>query len=229
MNAADPTPKRTRRKDARPGELLGAALDLFVEHGYAGTRVEAVASRAGVSKGTLFLYFPSKEDLFKAVVRENITGKLQEWTLEFESFAGSTAELVRYGLEQWWQRIGATKISGITHLVMREAHQFPEIARFYQQEVIAPANLLLKRMLQRGIDRHEFRPIDLDHGIYGLIAPMIFLVQWKHSMSTCAGNDTTLDPLTFIRTQTDLLLLGLQTRTPMASDPARKPTETQPR
>ena len=76
MNPAAPATKRTRRKDARPGELLVAALDLFVAHGYAGTRVEAVARRAGVSKGTLFLYFPSKEELFKAVVRENITGQL---------------------------------------------------------------------------------------------------------------------------------------------------------
>ena len=71
--------RRERRKEARPGELLDAALDLFVEKGFAATRAEEVAVRAGVSKGTLFLYFPSKEELFKAVVRENISGRFAEW------------------------------------------------------------------------------------------------------------------------------------------------------
>ncbi|HEX5737246.1 MAG TPA: helix-turn-helix domain-containing protein, partial [Hydrogenophaga sp.] len=71
----EPRQRRSRRKEARPGELLDAALALFVEKGFAATRVEEVAARAGVSKGTLFIYFPSKEELFKAVVRENISGK----------------------------------------------------------------------------------------------------------------------------------------------------------
>src|ERR1700741_5417003 len=88
--------KRERRKEARPGELLDAALDLFVEKGFAATRAEEVAARAGVSKGTLFLYFPSKEELFKAVVRENISWRFAEWTQEFETFEGSTADMVRY-------------------------------------------------------------------------------------------------------------------------------------
>ncbi|MDD2547643.1 MAG: TetR/AcrR family transcriptional regulator, partial [Burkholderiaceae bacterium] len=106
--------KRARRKDARPGELLAAALDLFVDKGYAATRVEEVALRAGVSKGTLFLYFPSKEDLFKAVVRENIGGRFAEWNAEFETLEGSTAEVLRYCLKVWWERIGNTQASGIT-------------------------------------------------------------------------------------------------------------------
>ena len=82
--------RRSRRKNARPGELLAAALDLFVEKGYAATRVEEVASRAGVSKGTLFLYFASKEELFKAVVRENIAGRFAEWQLELDVFEGDS-------------------------------------------------------------------------------------------------------------------------------------------
>ena len=82
--------RRERRKEARPGELLDAALDLFVEKGFAATRAEEVAARAGVSKGTLFLYFPSKEELFKAVVRENISGRFAEWNEEFEAFEGTT-------------------------------------------------------------------------------------------------------------------------------------------
>src|SRR5438067_8543229 len=86
--------KRERRKEARPGELLDAALDLFVEKGFAATRAEEVAARAGVSKGTLFLYFPSKEELFKAVVRENLSGRFKEWQEEFKAFDGTAADMV---------------------------------------------------------------------------------------------------------------------------------------
>ncbi len=209
MEASNPPAKRARRKEARPGELLDAALDLFVEKGFAATRVEEVAKRAGVSKGTLFLYFPSKEELFKAVVRENLSGLFAEWQAEFEGFAGTTAEMVRYSLHQWWQRLGATRLSGITKLVMTEAAHFPEIAAFYEQEVIQPGNLLLKRILQRGIDRGEFRPIDLDYGIYALISPMMFLMLWKHSMAPCVASTQPIDPETFIETQVQLVLGGL--------------------
>src|SRR3954470_13664335 len=99
--------RRERRKQARPGELLDAALDLFVEKGFAATRAEEVAARAGVSKGTLFLYFPSKEELFKAVVRENLSGRFTEWQHEFEAFEGPTVDMVRYCLHIWWDRVGA--------------------------------------------------------------------------------------------------------------------------
>lgn len=90
-----------RRKQARPGELLEAALALFVEKGFAATRVDEVAARAGVSKGTLFLYFSTKEDLLKAVVREVIAGRFAEWGRELDSFEGSTEELLRYCMQVW--------------------------------------------------------------------------------------------------------------------------------
>ena len=206
---AEPRQRRARRKEARPGELLDAALQLCVEKGFAATRVEEVAARAGVSKGTLFLYFPSKEELFKAVVRENLAGRFTEWNAEFEQFSGNSAELVRYGLHTWWERIGMTPASGITKLVMSEAGMFPEIAAFYQQEVVAPGHALLKRILQRGIHSGEFRPLNLDYTVYSLIAPMIFLLMWKHSMAPCCPATENIEPVTFIDNQVDLLLRGM--------------------
>jgi TetR/AcrR family transcriptional regulator len=201
--------KRERRKEARPGELLEAALSIFVDKGFAATRVEEVAARAGVSKGTLFLYFPSKEELFKAVVRENITGRFQEWNEELEQFQGDSGELVRYALHSWWERIGMTAASGITKLVMSEANAFPEIAAFYQQEVIVPAHDLLKRILQRGMDRGELRPLNLEYAVYSLIAPIIFLLTWKHSMAPCCPPSQVLDPVSFIESQLEMLLHGI--------------------
>ena len=201
--------KRERRKEARPGELLDAALDLFVEKGFAATRVEEVAARAGVSKGTLFLYFQSKEDLFKAVVRENMSGRFREWGEEFETFEGSSAEMVSYCMNVWWERVGATKASGITKLIMSEATNFPELAAFYQQEVIQPGQILIRRILQRGIDRKEFRPLDLNYAVYSLIAPMIYLIISKHSAGVCMPGDVTVDPQKYIESQVSVILHGI--------------------
>jgi TetR/AcrR family transcriptional regulator len=204
--------KRERRKEARPGELLDAALDLFVEKGFAATRAEEVAARAGVSKGTLFLYFPSKEELFKAVVRENISGRFTEWNEEFKKFEGSAADMVRACMKIWWDRIGVTKASGITKLIISEARNFPDIAAFYQQEVIRPGEALIRAILQRGVDRGEFRVKDMEYATFSLVAPMIFLVMMKHSMGACVPQDHPLDPERYISSQVETLLHGLCVR-----------------
>jgi TetR/AcrR family transcriptional regulator len=215
LNSTDALPKRERRKEARPGELLDAALDLFVEKGFSATRVDEVAARAGVSKGTLFLYFQNKEDLFKAVVRENIANKFPAWQEEFLSFEGSSSDMLRYAMTSWWERIGKTRASGITKLVMSEAQNFPEIAAFYQEEVIQPGNAMLRRILERGVQRGEFRALDLEQAVHLIVAPMIFLLMWKHSMSACAASAKIIDPEQFIHMQVDVLLHGMtQPQTP---------------
>lgn len=211
-SSATTSTKRERRKEARPGELLEAALDLFVEKGFAATRVDEVAARAGVSKGTLFLYFPSKEELFKAVVRENIAGRFAEWNSELETFVGTTSEVLRYCYQVWWERIGCTKASGITKLMLSEAQNFPEIAQFYQHEVILPGQALIRRILERGIARGEFRPVNLDYAVYLVLAPMIFLMMWKHSVGACVPDAQELTPEQYIETQIDNILHGLCVR-----------------
>jgi TetR/AcrR family transcriptional regulator len=226
MSPTPPTPasaSHQRRKEARPGELLEAALALFVEKGFAATRVDEVAARAGVSKGTLFLYYPSKEELFKAVIHETLAGRFDEWNAEFDAFEGSSAELVRYCLHSWWERIGMTRASGITKLVLSEAGTFPDVALYYQQHVINPGHDLLKRILQRGMDRGEFGPMNLEYAVYSLIAPMIFLLTWKHSMAPCCPPSQQIEPRTFIDSQVDLLLHGMQVRPDPASPLTLRP------
>ncbi len=214
--------KRERRKEARPGELLAAALELFVEKGYAATRSEEVARRAGVSKGTLFLYFTSKEELFKAVVRENIAGRFAEWNAEFESYTGSTAEMLHYAMMMWWQRVGNTPAAGITKLMMSEASNFPELAAFYQQEVIEPGHNLVRRILQRGVDRGEFRAMDLELAVHTVLAPMIFLMSWRHSFGACACPGAELDPEKYLELQVQILLHGLCRHDTQGPPSARK-------
>ena len=169
------TPRRERRKQQRPGELLEAALDLFVEKGFAATKSEEVAARAGVSKGTLFLYFPSKEELFKAVVRENVVKTVTEGALEVANFKGSSAELLKTLMLEWWRRYGSTKASGITKLIISEGNHFPDLAAFYQEEVIDPATRMLKDILERGRASGEFRNFNTEHTTMVVIAPMLFL------------------------------------------------------
>src|SRR3954467_10375737 len=110
--------RRERRKEARPGELLDAALDLFVEKGFAATRSEEVASRAGVSKGTLYLYYPSKEELLKAVIRHNVASQIAEGIEIVRGFEGGSADLLAHVLRLWWERVGETPASGILKLMM---------------------------------------------------------------------------------------------------------------
>ena len=204
-------PKRERRKEARPGELLDAALDLFVEKGFAATRVEEVAALAGVSKGTLFLYFESKEELLKAVVRQNISGRFSEWNAGFEAFEGSSTAMLTHCMTVWWERVGATKASGITKLMMSEAKNFPDIAAFYQREVIEPGHVLIRRILQRGIDRGEFKPMDLDYAVFTVIAPMVYLMLAKHSSGVCIRAGIALDAERYIASQVRTILYGMST------------------
>ena len=208
-SAGTTAPRPARRKEARPAELLDAALELFVERGYAATRVEAVAARAGVSKGTLFLYFCSKEALFKAVVRENIAGRFGDWNAELEGFRGSTADMLRSCYASWWLHIGSTRASGITKLVFSEAGNFPEILQFYQREVMAPGQRLVRRVLERGMACGEFRTCDLDSAVQAVLAPMIFLSLCRHSAHAFLSEDGHFSPERYIDTQVDILLGGL--------------------
>jgi AcrR family transcriptional regulator len=210
-------PRWERRKDARPQELLAAALDLFVERGYASTRLEDVARRAGVSKGTLYLYFTNKEELFKAVVRENIVPALGEAEDIISTFEGHSAELLRCVMSGWWERLGATKVSGIIKLVMAESGNFPDLAQFYQEEVIARSTTMMVSMFNRAIARKEFRPIDVNIMTQVLIAPMLMLVTWKHSAGGC--NMDPIDPMAFLDSFLDMALHGLLTEPLPAAAP----------
>ena len=201
-------PRWERRKDARPQELLDAALDLFVERGFAATRLEDVARRAGVSKGTLYLYFENKEELFKAVVRASIVPAIGDAEDALATFEGHSNELLRAVLLGWWNRIGATPASGIVKLVMAEANNFPDLAAFYREEVIARGIALIQNMLERGVTRGDFRPMDVPMTTQVLVAPVLMLMLWKHSFGPCDAAD--LDPQAFLENLLDMAIRGLQ-------------------
>jgi TetR/AcrR family transcriptional regulator len=219
--------KHERRKEARPGELIRAAFELFVEKGFAATRSEEVATRAGVSKGTLFLYFPSKTELFKAVVAESLSNRFAEWNEEFEVFEGSTADMLRRCLEIWWERVGATPASALTKLMLCEGNNFPELAAFYRHEVVRPGHALIRRILQRGVDSGEFAPMDVEHASYAVAAPMILLTLMRHSPGTSLDGDAPIDPRRYLSAQIELLVRGFLAPAPKINGSSRAPAATE--
>ena len=215
MNPSPPQPSalpaRQRRKQARPMELLDAALDLFVERGFAATRSEDVAARAGVSKGTLYLYYPSKEELLKAVIRHNVVNQIAEGSEIIRQFKGNSAELLAMVLLLWWERIGETRASGIIKLMTSEVRNFPEVAQFYVDEVVTPSNQMLAQVIQRGVDRGEFRSVNVPEVVHALVGPLIFLVLNKHSLGACSISFM-LEPRAVITALIDMVLHGLVPR-----------------
>ncbi len=205
-----------RRKEDRPGEIIAAALACFAERGFAATRLDDVARRAGVTKGTLYLYFPNKEELFKAVVRRTIVAKIeQSETLLSHSPDPAPALLERFIAQ--WLAVMETPASAIPKLIISEAGNFPDLARFYLEEVVLRGTALVRKLLQMGIERGEFRPASLDHAAICVVAPMILSMLWQHSFERHAGHP--LDAAAICRTHLELLLRGLTQAAPAAGAP----------
>lgn len=211
--ATAPTkPRWERRKEARPAELLAAALDLFVEKGYAGTRLDDVAQRAGVSKGTLYLYFENKEDLFKAVVRESVVSLISETADEIERFEGPSEVLLERIIRSWWTQFGDRTVGGISKLMMAESSNFPAIARFFLEEVIEPWHALLASAIRRGVERGEFRKVDIEMNVRTLAASLVMLSLWKCSFGPCSQRP--VDAAAFIDTTIDTFVTSLKCGAP---------------
>ena len=200
-------PLRKRRKEARPSELLAAALELFVEKGFAATRLEDVASRAGVAKGTLYLYYENKEALFKAVIQEGVIPVIVENEAIAAQHRGSNFDLMQILLANWWIKIGQTAYAGIPKLMVAEARNFPEIAQYYYENVISRGRRLVGTALTRGMDSGEFRRMDVETTIDVVIAPILMLLIWRYSLACCQSD--TSDPRHYLQIHLDLLRQGL--------------------
>jgi AcrR family transcriptional regulator len=198
---------RRRRKEARPGELVAAALACFAERGFAATKLDDIAAKAGVSKGTVYLYFPSKEELFKAVVRESLLPNIARAETMIEDPAMPAADQLRGLLQFMIGRMASTPVGIIPKLIVTEANNFPDIARFYLDNVVLRGFALVGRVLTRGIERGEFRKVDVPHTTFCVIAPVLLTALWRHSLGRFEPD--ALDPEALWRTHIELLLQGL--------------------
>jgi AcrR family transcriptional regulator len=226
--SSDPCLFRRRRKEARPAELLEAALTLFVEKGFAATRSEEVAKAAGVSKGTLYLYFPSKEELLKAVIQHFLGTEIETGMHEAAAADGPTAQAMEQLLVTWWTRIYEGPASGVFKLVITEVRNFPEIGQFWVERVVAPGHAIVSGLLQRGIARGEFEAVDVDSAVHSILMPLILMCVHKHSFAACGiGEEMDIDPVVFMHAHLRLIFAGLQAR-PTQAGPAADRKSGQP-
>lgn len=200
-------PRWRRRKEARPAELIAAALDLFAEGGFAATKMEDVAARAGVTKGTVYLYFESKEDLFEAVVHETIVRELERAEDFVEAHTGSATALLESYLRGWWKTMGETQLAALAKLIMAESASFPELADFYVREVVHRGRRLMARVVERGIASGEFRPVNVQQTVRLLLAPLLHAAMWRTCFAQCEQQPLDVDA--YLETHIDLLLHGI--------------------
>jgi AcrR family transcriptional regulator len=207
--AVSNTPRWARRKEDRPQELLCAALKVFGEKGFAGARLEDVAKMAGVSKGTVYLYYSNKEELLKAVVREHVSPIVNEVRQRIGEQTNATySELLRDSIHEWWDRYGSTQLCAITKLILTESHAFPDLSLFFYNEVVLPWWAYLEDLLKQGVQEGEFRDVDTEYTARVLHSPLVTLGVWRQTMDVSCQTDT--DPKRFIDTYIQMVMEGLK-------------------
>ncbi|HSU12845.1 TetR/AcrR family transcriptional regulator [Longimicrobium sp.] len=158
MTMAQAAPRWRRRPEDRPREILQAALEVFGEQGLAGARIDDIAARAGVGKGTLYHYFPGKDELFRELVRHTVR-ELTVGVLPPDA-PGTAVELLRAFMHGYWARLRTPGFHTLYRLILGELHQFPELTRFYADEIAGTTVDFVARLVERGVAAGELRAVD---------------------------------------------------------------------
>jgi AcrR family transcriptional regulator len=154
-------PRWRRLPEERPQQILEAAFEIFGERGLADARLDDIAKRAGVAKGTIYLYFPNKEALFKEMIRQTVIDHLERAEREVVASARASAhEQVRDYVREWWRFMRSPSYQTVHRLIIGELHRFPELVEFYWHEVVLRRQQLVERLIRRGIESGEFRQLD---------------------------------------------------------------------
>lgn len=201
------TARWRRRKEARPSEILEAALAVFAERGYAATRMDEIAHRAGVTKGTIYLYFDSKDAVFESLVRESIGTTLADLVMQADRFQGSATDLLRLMLRGIGNFLGTSDRVVLPKIIVAEAGNFPALAQFYRREVIDRGLALLQSVIAKGIAQGEFRELAPQHVARLCVAPLLLAAIWRTTFAD--QDDTPYDVAGLIETHIDVLLIGL--------------------
>lgn len=200
-------PPARRRKEARPAELLSAALAVFAEKGFAAARLEEIAAGAGVSKGTVYLYFDGKEALFKAAIEAAMTPAIEAAEALLGDTRRPSAELLREFVFGWWERVGKTPLGAVPKLLVAESGNFPEVAQWFHDTIILRAQRAMARLIQSGIERGEFRPVDPMIAARIVFAPMFAFIVWRRAFGAMMRELP--EPERFFADAVDLLTHGI--------------------
>ena len=171
--AVERGPKFRRRAEARPDEVLDAALDLFIEKGFAATRVEDIAVRAGLSKGAVYLYFPSKEAVLEGIVRRAMVPIASTAVDMVSNYAGDPRTIITMVMKTVAKRMTDPRTIAIPKLMMREMINFPDFAAMYRSEVLDKVIPMIVGLLKTGIAEGYLREVDPDLTIRSIIGPIM--------------------------------------------------------
>lgn len=174
ISADNTLPKWTRKPQARPEEVLEAALDLFAHNGFAATRMEDIAKSAGLSKAAIYLYFPSKEEVFKALVETRLVALRAQMAEHVSQLKGDPVAALRRIVQLWVASNADPRIIALPRIVLAESSRFPELADHYHRVVIAQTQSILVDLIETGITSGAFRSIDSKIAARALVAPLLF-------------------------------------------------------
>jgi AcrR family transcriptional regulator len=198
-------PKYQRRKEDRPKEIADAAFAAFAEKGYAATRIDDVARRAGVSKGLTYLYYKTKEDLFKAVVKNVVVRRVDTLIGTVESTELSSEEFLRGPLLDFMKKVPGSPIAIVIRLLISEGPRHPDLVDYYYDNVVARGLAAIRQFIERGVERGEFRREALEHQPHLFLAPMMLSMIWRLIFT-----DKPLDTDALMDSQVEMLLAQLK-------------------
>lgn len=174
-----PAPRYQRRKEDRPQEISEAAFQVFAEKGYAAARVDEVAKRAGVSKGLLYLYFETKEELFKAVIKSVVTRRIDALLLALERTELSSEEFIRGPLLEFMKQIPGSPVAVVVRLLIAEGQRHPDLVDYYWDNVVSKGLAAISRFIERGVERGEFRDTAVTRLPQLVLSPMMLSMIWR--------------------------------------------------
>ena len=194
-------PRYQRRKEERPQEITDAAFSVFAEKGYASARVDEVASRAGVSKGLLYLYFRTKEELFKAVIKSVVIRRVDALVLAVAQTELSSEEFIRGPLLDFMKRVPGSPIAIVIRLLISEGHKHPDLVDYYWDNVVSKGLTAISSFIERGVRRGEFEDTAITKQPQLVLAPVMLAVIWRILFT-----ERSLDTDKLMETQVDMIL-----------------------
>jgi AcrR family transcriptional regulator len=200
-------PKWQRRAEDRPREICAAALEVFAEKGFAAAKLDEIAKRAGVSKGTLYLYFEDKEQLFRAVVRDTVVPNVENLRAALIQTGLPFADLVRLFLGQFVEIANRVPIGAVAKMVISESRNFPELAKVWHDEVVSKGIGTLTALIEMGQAKGEVRDGDARLHAFTLMGPMLMGLLYRETLEPVGG--APLDFGTLARQHADTVLSGL--------------------
>lgn len=196
-----------KRRQARPAEILQAAIEEFSESGFAGAKIEAIAARAGVAKGTVYLYYATKEELFEAIVRDRISPVFKIISGVVKLWPGSQAALLKQIIPRFYSEIVENDMRRmILKTLISESDRFEQLAKFYHKEILVPARKMLKSIVRNGINNGEFRDTPIVNAPLILMGPALTAAIWKMTFESSEK----LDTKRWLESHVDLVVHGLK-------------------